>query len=85
MTITLSSKCQVVIPRRFRRRLGLEPGLKLEVSLKDGGVLMRPVQPHKLHRYKIKRDKKTGLPYVADARVPKVTAKEVAAALEEFP
>jgi AbrB family looped-hinge helix DNA binding protein len=43
LTVTLSSKGQVVLPQNIRRTLGLQEGDKLEVSLKDGTVLLIPL------------------------------------------
>lgn len=43
MTTTLSTKGQVVIPRKLREACGLEPGAKLRVKpLKGGGMTLRP-------------------------------------------
>lgn len=43
MTVTLSSKGQIVLPQGIRRILGLQEGDKLEVSLKDQTVLLTPL------------------------------------------
>ena len=42
-TVTLSSKYQVVIPRSVRTRLGLRPGMKLQVVEYNGRVEFLPV------------------------------------------
>ncbi len=44
-TVTVSSKYGVVIPSRFRRRLGIGPGQKLQVILHDNRIEMIPVRP----------------------------------------
>ena len=44
-TVTVSSKYQVVIPSRVRRRLGVKPGQKLQVFLYDNRIEMIPVKP----------------------------------------
>ena len=44
-TVTVSSKYQVVIPSRVRRRLGIGPGQKLQVLLFDNRIEMIPVRP----------------------------------------
>ena len=44
-TVTVSSKYRVVIPSRFRRRLGLKPGQELQVILYDNRIEMIPVRP----------------------------------------
>lgn len=43
-TVTLSSKYQVVIPRSVRTRLGLKPGMKLQVVEYNGRVEYLPVR-----------------------------------------
>ncbi len=43
-TVTLSSKYQVVIPRSVRSRLGLKPGMKLQVIEYQGRVEFMPVR-----------------------------------------
>lgn len=44
VTVKLSSKFQVVIPRIVRTRLGLRPGMKLQVIEYDGRVEFIPVR-----------------------------------------
>jgi AbrB family looped-hinge helix DNA binding protein len=44
-TVTLSSKCQLVIPREVRDRLALEPGTKLTVIEKGGVIYLVPERP----------------------------------------
>jgi len=44
-TVTLSSKCQLVIPREVRERLDLEPGTKLTVIEKGGIIYLVPERP----------------------------------------
>jgi AbrB family looped-hinge helix DNA binding protein len=44
-TVTVSPKYQVVIPSRFRRLLGVEPGQKVKVILYDNRIEMIPVRP----------------------------------------
>jgi AbrB family looped-hinge helix DNA binding protein len=39
--VTLSSKAQLVIPKRFRRLLGLGPGSRLAVRLREEGLELR--------------------------------------------
>lgn len=43
-TVTLSSKYQVVIPRSVRARLGLRPGMRLQVVEYKGRVEFLPVR-----------------------------------------
>jgi AbrB family looped-hinge helix DNA binding protein len=42
--VTLSSKFQVVIPRAVRTRLGLRPGMKLQVIEYNGRVEFLPLR-----------------------------------------
>ncbi len=43
LTVTLSSKGQIVLPQGIRQTLGLQEGDKLEVTLRDRMVLLAPV------------------------------------------
>ena len=43
--VKLSSKFQIVIPEDVRERLGLEPGLLMQVWALDGHVVAVPVRP----------------------------------------
>jgi AbrB family looped-hinge helix DNA binding protein len=40
---TVSSKYQVVIPKRAREEAGIKPGQKLSVLVKDGSVTLVPI------------------------------------------
>ena len=42
--VTVSSKYQVVIPKRVRERMGLKPGQKLMVIAKHGIISLVPVR-----------------------------------------
>jgi len=42
-TAIMSSKGQVVIPSRLRRKLGITPGTRLVFDEKDGHLELRPV------------------------------------------
>jgi len=44
-TVILSSKFQVVIPRRVRERMRLTPGEKLEVISFDDRIELIPIRP----------------------------------------
>jgi len=43
--VTLSSKYQVVIPRRIRGKMGLKPGEKFHVISIDDRIELVPVRP----------------------------------------
>ncbi len=47
VSVTLSSKYQVVIPKPVRERLELKPGTKLEVIDIEGHVELHPFKPLK--------------------------------------
>ena len=82
METTVSTKGQVVLPQRARRRLGLRPGTKLECRIDGGSVVLTPkgLVPPKSRQV---RDKVTGL-IVTDGG-PKVSSDQVRAALADFP
>ena len=76
METTVSTKGQVVLPQRARRKLGLLPGTKLECRIDGGSVVLTPkgVIPTKT---RLVRDKTDG--------GPTVTSDQVRAALADFP
>ena len=41
--ITLSGKGQLAIPKAMREQLGLKPGARLAVTLRDGELRIKPV------------------------------------------
>jgi AbrB family looped-hinge helix DNA binding protein len=43
--VTVSSKYQVVIPRRVRERMGLRAGVKLQVISFDDRIELIPIRP----------------------------------------
>ena len=49
-TTTLSTKYQLVIPRRIRERMRLEPGAKLTVLDKGGVIFLVPERPLRASR-----------------------------------
>lgn len=49
-TVTVSPKYQVVIPRRIRELLGVEPGQKVKVILYNNRIEMIPVRSAKESR-----------------------------------
>jgi len=40
----ISSKGQVVIPKPVREKLGLKPGLQLEISVEGDRIILKPVK-----------------------------------------
>jgi AbrB family looped-hinge helix DNA binding protein len=49
-TVTLSSKFQIVIPKKTREAAGLQSGEKLAVIASDGRIELIPVRPMKSFR-----------------------------------
>ena len=49
-TVTLSSKNQVVIPREARKQLGIGPGARLLVLVKDDRIVFMPEPRHFVKR-----------------------------------
>jgi antitoxin PrlF len=43
-TVTVSDKGQVVIPAAIRRRLGIEPGTKLDFEVEGDSIRVRPLR-----------------------------------------
>jgi AbrB family looped-hinge helix DNA binding protein len=44
-TVSISPKYQIVIPGRFRKRLGVQPGQKVKLILYDNRIELVPVRP----------------------------------------
>ncbi len=44
-TVTVSSKCQVVIPERIRQENRIRPGDKMTMPVKHGVVYLVPLRP----------------------------------------
>jgi AbrB family looped-hinge helix DNA binding protein len=49
-TVTLSSKFQLVLPRKARERLHLRPGMKITVLDKGGVIFLVPERPLRAYR-----------------------------------
>jgi AbrB family looped-hinge helix DNA binding protein len=65
---TLSSKFQLVVPKKARERLSLRPGTRFTVITKGGVIYLIPERPLRAHRGMLKgidprglRDKKDRL------------------------
>jgi len=43
-TATMTSKGQLTVPKELRDRLGLVPGARLDVSLLEGALVLRPTE-----------------------------------------
>jgi AbrB family looped-hinge helix DNA binding protein len=47
MSVKLSSKGQLVLPKHIRQALQLKPGAEFEVDIVDGKIILRPVLKQK--------------------------------------
>ena len=85
MITTVSTKGQVVVPSRIRRKLGLQPGDSLEATVEGQHIVLTPQKVHS-RKARIVRDPATGLPVVtAGPKAPKLTNAEVHENLTDFP
>ena len=85
MTTTLSSRGQIVLPSRVRRKLGLRPGTRFSV-LTDGGKVVLAPQESGRKIVQPSRDRKTGLPTFPIPRgTPRIPENFVHEALADFP
>jgi AbrB family looped-hinge helix DNA binding protein len=85
MLTTVSTKGQVVVPGRIRRKLGLQPGDSLEARVEGQHIVLIPRKP-RLRNPRIIRDPVTGLPVLtAGPKAPKLTSAAVREILADFP
>jgi len=76
-TTTVSTTGQVVVPGSIRRKLGLQPGDSLEVSL-EGQRIVLIARKVRSRLARIIRDPVTGLPVLtAGPKTSKLTSAEV--------
>jgi len=50
MTVSVTSKGQVTIPKRVRQALGITPGSKVEFDLEGGGARLKLIKSRALSR-----------------------------------
>ena len=85
MFTRVSTKGQVVVPSKIRRRLGLQPGDPLEAKIEGQTIVLTP-QKARRRKAQIVSDPVTGLPVLsAGATAAKLTSAEVREILAEFP
>jgi AbrB family looped-hinge helix DNA binding protein len=85
METKISTKGQVVLPSQLRERLGLRPGDALDVRLEGDAIVLRPRRARR-RKPKIIIDPRTGLAVLtAGPGAPKLTSKQVAEMLADFP
>jgi AbrB family looped-hinge helix DNA binding protein len=85
MRTRISTKGQVVLPSRIRRRLGLQPGDSLDAELEGERIILIPRRARR-GSARIIKDPVTGLPVLtAGADAAKLTSEQVREILAEFP
>ena len=84
MTITVSTKGQIVIPRNARQKLGIGPGDKLSTEVIKGSLVLRPLgKPRGKSRIII--SPVSGLPAIEPPEgAPEITTEQVRALLADF-
>jgi AbrB family looped-hinge helix DNA binding protein len=87
MQTKVSTKGQIVIPQRVRRRLGLRAGDALDIAVEeDRIVLTAPKRPKTLFKARIIKDPITGFPVIdAGPDAPILTSEMVRELLKDFP
>lgn len=66
LTVTLSSKGQIVLPQAVRRTLGVREGDKLEVSLQGQMILLTPVRTERTQEWQQWRGELAGTNALAE-------------------
>ena len=82
--MTLSSKGQVVLPKRARVRLQLRPGTRFVCRI-DGDSIILTLERRGRERPKLIVDPATGLRITKSPTHVKVSSEDVRAALADFP
>lgn len=84
MTVTLSSKGQVVLPKQTRLRLQLRPGAKFACKVEGDSIILTLESRHR-EPPKLFLDPATGLRITKSPAEVKVSSEDVRAALADFP
>jgi AbrB family looped-hinge helix DNA binding protein len=84
MTSKLSSKGQLVLPKKIRSRLQLRPGTTLVCRVRGGSIVLTPEHTVQ-ERPKLVTDPRTGLRITQTPKGVKVSGEQVRAALLDFP
>jgi AbrB family looped-hinge helix DNA binding protein len=85
MQTKLSTKGQVVLPSRFRNKLGLRPGDPLDATIEGGRIVLTPRRTRR-RKARIIKDPVTGFPVLtAGPDAPVLTCKEVDEIMSTFP
>lgn len=85
MVTTVSTKGQVVVPSKIRRKLGLQPGDSLDATIEGQHIVLTP-RKVRSGKARIIRDPVTGLAVLtAGPKALKLTSAEVREILADFP
>ena len=85
MRTKISTKGQVVLPSRIRRRLGLQAGDSLDAEMEGERIILTPRRARR-GSARIVKDTVTGLPVLtAGADAAKLTSEQVREILADFP
>ena len=85
MNTRLSTKGQVVLPQAIRKKMSLRAGDDLEARVEGERIVLIP-KKKRSRRGRIIKDPLTGLPVLtAGPGAPKLTSKQVAEILADFP
>lgn len=85
MEIRVSSKGQVVLPSRVRRKLGIVAGHSLDVRIDRGRVVLA-AKPSRVRKAKLGTSRRTGLPVIETSTgADNITSEMVKHLLDELP
>lgn len=84
MVSRLSSKGQIVLPKKIRSRLHLRAGATLTCKIQGESIVLTPENPVR-ERPKLMTDPKTGLRITKSPAQIRVSSEDVRAAMRDFP
>jgi AbrB family looped-hinge helix DNA binding protein len=85
MRTKVSTKGQVVIPRPIRDKLELQPGDVLKTSIENDRIVLVPARKRS-RKPRIVHSRVSGFPVISLGKnAPRLTSKQVADLLTEFP
>jgi AbrB family looped-hinge helix DNA binding protein len=85
MNTKMSTKGQLVLPQKIREKMNLRPGDRLEARIEGERIVLIP-RKKRSRKGRIVKDAITGLPVLtAGPGAPKLTSKQVAEILADFP
>jgi AbrB family looped-hinge helix DNA binding protein len=85
MQTRVSTKGQVVLPGPLRRKLGIQAGDPMDVSIEAGRIVLMP-QKKKTRKARIVADPVTGLPVLSAGKdAPALSSRDVDEILANFP